>query len=274
MKYMRFHLLLFLFIGFTSASFAEAATLSVYPAINGHHVGDIFSVNIIVTDLQQAMNAASGVITFPVSQLEVVSLSKEGLLLSLWVKEPVFSNVNGTVSFEGVVPNPGFSGVTGKLLTVTFKAKTVGFGDIKFASGSVLANDGRGTNMLTGFGNAKISLTNPPTPTTVPPAATKPRVPTSSSTKSITSQKAQDAFDAFYGSTTEKHEGKVAKASAQEPQSDFNTFAQQVIGVLSKLIIIIALIFGLLFIVSHGWHLLLRHHRGLRKKVCDMDSES
>jgi len=104
------------------------------------------------------MNAASGIISFPQDKLEATSLSKSGSIFALWVQEPSFSNAAGTINFEGIVLNPGFTGATGKIISVNFRVKAAGVSNLNFSSGSVLANDGKGTNILTGLGNASFSL--------------------------------------------------------------------------------------------------------------------
>lgn len=168
----RFSALLF----FVSAFFfmplqADAATLSLSPASGSYKVGQTFSVGVYVGSSDEAMNAAQGVISFP-STLEVVSLSKNGTVLSLWVQEPTFSNSKGTVNFEGIVYNPGFTGAVGKVITITFKAKAAGSASVSFSSGAVLANDGTGTNILTGMGKANFTIGE-----TLIPVPEKPSVP-------------------------------------------------------------------------------------------------
>jgi hypothetical protein len=136
----------------------EAATLYFSPSSGSYTVGGTLSVNVYVSSIDQAMNAASGVISFPQDKLEVASLSKSGSIFSLWVQEPTFSNSAGTVNFEGIVLNPGFTGASGKVITINFRAKAAGAALLNFSSGSVLANDGKGTNILTSLGNAQFSL--------------------------------------------------------------------------------------------------------------------
>jgi hypothetical protein len=92
------------------------------------------------------MNAVSFKISYPEDLLRFVSLSKTGTIINLWVQEP--KGRNGEVSAEGIVLNPGFTGSRGKILNITFKALNSGKADLNFVSGSVLANDGFGTNIL------------------------------------------------------------------------------------------------------------------------------
>jgi len=150
-----FLVFVFSFLIFSSA---DAATLYFSPSSGSFNVGQTFSVSVYVSSPDQAMNAASGVISFPADKLEVVSLSKSGSIFSFWVQEPTFSNDAGIINFEGIVLNPGFTGASGKILTVNFRIKTAGSALVSFSFGSVLANDGKGTNILTNLGNAQFSL--------------------------------------------------------------------------------------------------------------------
>mgnify|MGYP001588302372 CR=1 FL=1 len=138
---------------------AYAASLNFSPPSGSYGVGSTFSVNVSVGSSNQAMNAASGVVSFPWDKLEVVSISKQGSIISLWTAEPSFSNSQGTVSFEGIVLNPGYTGASGKILTITFKARGAGTANVSFSSGSILANDGTGTNILDGMRVAVFTLT-------------------------------------------------------------------------------------------------------------------
>ncbi len=149
--------LAFVFLGFMPAT-TQAATLFFSPSSGSRAVGATFTVSIYVSSADQAMNAASGVISFPADKLEVTSLSKTGSIFSLWVQEPSFSNSAGTINFEGIVLNPGFTGSSGKAISITFKTKAAGNAPLTLSSASALANDGKGTNILTGMGDANFSI--------------------------------------------------------------------------------------------------------------------
>jgi hypothetical protein len=138
----------------------HAATLNFSPATGSYGVGSTFSVSVYAESASQAMNAVSGTVAFPKDRIEVISLSKAGSLLSLWPAEPSFSNSQGTVSFEGLVPNPGYIGSNGKILTITFRAKISGTADLSFSSGSILASDGTGANIVNGLQIATFTLTS------------------------------------------------------------------------------------------------------------------
>jgi hypothetical protein len=155
---------------FGFARVALAATLSVSPGSGTYSVAQTFTVNVLVSSSDQPMNAAQGVVTFPKDLLEVTGVSKVGTKMSLWVQEPSFSNAAGTVRFEGIVLNPGYQGGAAKVLSISFKVKGAGSASVAFSSGTVLANDGKGTNILSGLGGAKFTLQAAGTPTETPPA--------------------------------------------------------------------------------------------------------
>ncbi len=144
---------------------ASAATLYLSPTTGSYAVGSTFTVSVYVSSPDQSENAVSGTISFPPDVLQVTSVSKIGSIISLWVQDPSFSNSVGTVDFQGLTLNPGFIGARAKILDITFKVKAAGTVPVIFQSGSILANDGSGTNVLNGFGNAKFIAGNFESPT-------------------------------------------------------------------------------------------------------------
>ena len=146
----------FLFLSLPAFTFG--ATLEFSPASGSYQQGSVFTVNVFADSKGTALNALSGVVSYPNNLLEVVSISKGQSIISLWVQEPSFSNTAGTVNFEGIVLNPGYNGANGKVLTITFKVKSVGVANFSFPSGSILANDGDGSEIISGKGTAKFTL--------------------------------------------------------------------------------------------------------------------
>jgi hypothetical protein len=140
---------------------ASAASLYLTPSTGSYLTNHTFTVGIYVSSPDIAMNAAQGTVAFPADKLEVLSISKTDSVVNLWVQEPSFSNRDGAINFGGVVVNPGFQGVSGKILGVTFQVKKPGTAAISFSAGSVLANDGKGTNILQGMKGATMALAAP-----------------------------------------------------------------------------------------------------------------
>ena len=157
-KINKLFLLASLLLVFLFAQIVSAATIYPSPSSGSYNVNQSFSVGIFISSADQAMNAVSGALSFPNDKLEVTSVSKDGSVVNLWVQEPTYSNSAGTVNFEGIVLNPGWTGSAGRVITVGFRAKGSGSAPVTFSSGSVLANDGSGTSILEGLGSARFSI--------------------------------------------------------------------------------------------------------------------
>lgn len=162
---------------FGAAQSAAAASLSLSPNTGVYTSGQTFSARVVVNTSGAAINAADGTITFNPNELSVVSISK-GSIFNLWTAEPSFSNTAGTISFSGGSPT-GYTGSAGTVLSITFRTKGSGTSRVNFSNGSVLAADGRGTNVLTNMGGGTYTIsaaTSEPAPEViieyVPPANT------------------------------------------------------------------------------------------------------
>lgn len=131
-----------------SAVAADAAAFRITPDTGVYQVGNTFTARAQIATQGQSVNAAEGTIKFNPNELSVVSVTRSGSIFNLWVTEPAFSNSAGTVNFSGGVPT-GYSGSVGNVLSITFRVTNAGSPRVTFTDGSVLANDGRGTNVLT-----------------------------------------------------------------------------------------------------------------------------
>lgn len=129
----------------------DAASLMISPATGLYRVGDLFSVLANVNTAGQDINAASGQINFDNTRLDVESVGYSRSIFTIWTQEPTYSNAAGTLSFSGGLPSPGFNGSSGAILRITFRARATGQAAVNFRSGSVLANDGFGTNIASEF---------------------------------------------------------------------------------------------------------------------------
>ncbi len=135
---------------------AEAATLSISPGTGVYTAGQTFTVRVLVNTAGANINAAEGTLSFKPEELAVVSVAK-GSIFNLWTADPSFSNTSGTVTFSGGTPT-GYTGGAGTVLSVTFRTKGAGSPRVSFQNGSVLAADGRGTNVLTNMSGASFTV--------------------------------------------------------------------------------------------------------------------
>jgi len=143
---------------FLFVDFASAASLYFSPSNPSFRVGDTFQISLFVSTPDQAMNAAQAVINFPTDKLSMISVSTKNSIFSLLVENPTFSNTGGTAGFSGIVLNPGYTGKSGRLVTLNFLAKQTGKANLSVGSAQVLANDGVGTNILTSRGTTAVTI--------------------------------------------------------------------------------------------------------------------
>ncbi len=164
----------------------HAATLKVVPTATSYAVGDTVRVRVAVASDAQSINGVAATINFPTDILSLSSISKTGSIMTLWAQEPSFSNTTGTAKFEAVALN-GFTGSNGTVVTLLFKAKKEGTATIEIPSGSVLANNGEGTNVLDARQSTKVTIGPARQSTATPPADAPvvPQTPVSTHTLSV-----------------------------------------------------------------------------------------
>lgn len=164
----------------------EAATLRLTPSTGVYTVGATFNVSVLVDSAGKPINAAEGTLSFNPREVSVVSVNRASSIFNLWVAEPAFSNTAGTITFSGGSPS-GYTGSAGNVMTITLRAVTAGSPRVSFTQGAVLANDGRGTNVLANMAGGSFTVGAPSaTPEAeviqyVPPANT-PGAPSITST--------------------------------------------------------------------------------------------
>lgn len=146
-----------LFAYCASVQFVEAATLGLSPNTGVYSTGSTFTVRVVVNTDGKSVNAAEGTLLFNPRELTVVSVNRNSSIFNLWVTEPTFSNTAGTITFSGGLPS-GYSGTAGTIMNVTFKTAGAGTARVTFKSGSVLANDGKGTNILTAMNGGSYTI--------------------------------------------------------------------------------------------------------------------
>jgi hypothetical protein len=92
-----------------------------------------------------AVNAFGGTLVFDEKILTVEKIDYNTSIADLWAKAPWYEKGAGTISFGGGTTKPGGFIGTGKLLTVTFKARKPGETRLHMRDVQVLEHDGYGT---------------------------------------------------------------------------------------------------------------------------------
>lgn len=123
----------------------------VIPSKGQFKIGEMFSMKIEIVGIETPINAVQADIGFDPSILEVVDISTEESFASVFIQKEI-ENEAGYARLTGGLPNPGFFSDRGVFGTVMFRGKSPGVVEVEFLPTSVvLANDGRGTNVLKEF---------------------------------------------------------------------------------------------------------------------------
>jgi hypothetical protein len=142
-------LALLLFV-FTPPVASAEAVLYISPERGSYTVGQTFDMKVYADTGGALVNAAEAEISFNADALEVQSISTDESILQSWTSKPEFSNSEGTIHFAGWTKK-NYSGVSGLLVTVTFKALRTSVGSARLAAGAILAADGQESNIITGM---------------------------------------------------------------------------------------------------------------------------
>jgi hypothetical protein len=137
---------------------AQSASLFLSPSSGSYDVGKTFTVAVSLNGGgSPGVNAADGYLSFSTSYLSVIGLSTSNSIFSLWPIEPSFSNSKGEISFAGGSPT-AYTGGSGTILVITFKGLKAGSTKVTFSSGSALAADGKGSNILSSLGEGNYTF--------------------------------------------------------------------------------------------------------------------
>ncbi len=167
---------------------AVGAFLFFSPSTGTKVIESVFPVTVKLNSGGQTINASEGSIIFDSNKLEVTGISKNGSIFNMWTAEPSFNNNSGVISFGGGVPQPGYSGKSGTVVTISFRAKAVGEASMFFSSGAILANDGMGSNILTSMGSANFNISPKSETPAGDDSSNKTNISTSSTGQKIVNQ--------------------------------------------------------------------------------------
>lgn len=164
MGHMKRHLVSLFFAGFAlvggvflmDAAPAKAATYALSPSSGSFTVGSTITTYVVIHSAGQAINSGEGTVTFSSNVLQFQSVSKTGSIFTLWTNGPTASSTS--ITFGGGLASPGYTGASGRVIGITWKAIATGTATVSVSGGKILANDGVGTNVFTGSGTATYSI--------------------------------------------------------------------------------------------------------------------
>jgi hypothetical protein len=146
-----------------SANHASAAQLLLSPSSGTFLVGSTFDVGVFVDTEGKSANVVEATILFPPDILQLVSPTISQSVFSVWTAQPVFDNQKGIIKLSGGIPG-GINVSRGLITNLTFRVKQVTDSAIvRFSdASSVLANDGKGTSILSNAQSAVYKFILPP----------------------------------------------------------------------------------------------------------------
>lgn len=134
---------------FAQRALAADRAVTLVAPVGTVRVGDLVSVDVVVTNLSQAMNAVDVHLTYPTDRLSLVSISRSKSALTLWPQTPSWDTQRGTVTLIGGLPN-GLYASDARVVTLTLTALQTGPAQISLdtTASALLLNDGQGTRVL------------------------------------------------------------------------------------------------------------------------------
>lgn len=142
----------------TTPTIATIAEFSI-PARSQYPVGTIFPLPLELRRIPSAINVAQADLAFDPNLLEVVDITTDGTFAEFFVQKE-FDNQKGYLRLSGGIPNPGYNRADGLIGTAYFRAKSAGATTLRYLESSlVLANDGRGTNLLSDYPTINLIIT-------------------------------------------------------------------------------------------------------------------
>jgi hypothetical protein len=156
-------LLLTIFGYLPKSAVAAGASFYFSPNTGTFFVGSTFDVSVFVNTGGNNINAVRVDLKFDPKKIQIASPTTGKSFISVWIAQPIYSNVEGRASFQGGIPDPGINTSAGLVSTITFRAIAPGETVIYFSDSSkILLNDGMGTNILSSMDRGVYGLTIPP----------------------------------------------------------------------------------------------------------------
>ncbi len=127
---------------------AEKTVSFAIPPKAQYKIGEIFPLKLEIRGIKTPINAIQTDLSFDPRKLQVSDISTQDSFANIFIQKEI-NNQNGYARLTGGLPNPGFFSDRGLFATVYLQGKEPGLTTLEFLPTSmVLANDGRGSNVL------------------------------------------------------------------------------------------------------------------------------
>ena len=118
-----------------------------------------FDVTLLMDTAKQNVNAVGVYIAFDPTKIKLLQMDTRASFCQFY-PEKKFDNQLGTVSLACGSPHPGVNGPS-TLIVMTFMPTSIGETDLRLSNKSqILKSDGKGTNILSTYPSAKLTIVN------------------------------------------------------------------------------------------------------------------
>jgi len=131
-------ILLASFLLFTAIP-VSASQINLTPENNQLKVGETFEVKLILNTEDESINAIEGAVVFPADLLILNDIRDGNSIINFWIEKTADSS-GGQFNFSGIVPG-GYIGEEGQIISLVFKAKKEGNGNIEITKCKALLNN-------------------------------------------------------------------------------------------------------------------------------------
>ncbi|MDP2856284.1 MAG: GxxExxY protein [bacterium] len=142
-----------LFTGLT----VNAAQLNLVSQTQEIRLDDQFEVGLFLNTENEDINALEGKIIFPANLLELKEIRDGNSIVNFWIEKPSISRTvtntktnSNELVFSGIIPG-GYNEEKGIILSLVFRAKEEGEGNVEMQNLRALLNDGKGTETKSSF---------------------------------------------------------------------------------------------------------------------------
>lgn len=203
-----------LFFIFDLAEATDSA-LFIAPSQGTFFVGSTFDLSIFLDTKENRINAIEVNLKFPQDILQISTPTTGKSLISEWLTPPTYSNIDGTVSFKGGIPE-GITTSSGLVSTITFRARSPGQAKIEIlGSSKILLADGKGTPISSTNAGGEYQIITPP-----------PEGPVISSSSHPDSDKWYPNSSAIFSWEKEEGISEFSFSFSQNPQENPDTVSE------------------------------------------------
>lgn len=139
---------------------SDTASLTLYSSTDQPSIGQTFFITMHLKSGRHAVNAIESHLRFNPYFLEIIKMTTEKSFCSFYM-ENSFDNNQGKVDLACGSPNPGFQGES-TIISLTMRSKAIGPTQIEAnpKEAWVMANDGKGRNILTTPPSLNLNINN------------------------------------------------------------------------------------------------------------------